>query len=135
MLESVGRLEGMAGKKQQPSKARIGPKKPHRIYLAEWRDKKGLTQQQLADRLGDEGVTDMTVSRWEKGARGDRSKNAAQMNQDVKAAVAEALGIEPRDLDRHPDTPSADELLRNAPQSVREQALKVIEALVGRKAG
>jgi transcriptional regulator with XRE-family HTH domain len=124
----------MAGKKQTPSKARIGPRRPKKIYLAEWREKRGLTQKQLGERL-DPIVTDMTVSRWEKAARGDRGPNTAQMNDDVKAAVAEALDLEPEDLYRHPDTPSADELLRNAPQSIKEQAFKVIEALIGRRAG
>lgn len=133
MLESVARLGSMAGKKQQPSKARIGPKKPKRIYLAEWREKRGLTQKQLGERL-DPPVTDMTVSRWEKSARGDRGPNSAQMNDDVKAALAEALQLEPEDLHRHPDRPSADELLRGAPQSVVDQAFRIIEALVGRKA-
>jgi hypothetical protein len=38
---------------------RIGPRRPRRIYLAEWREHRGLTQKALGDRLG---VTDMTVS-------------------------------------------------------------------------
>ncbi|WP_410052672.1 helix-turn-helix domain-containing protein, partial [Bradyrhizobium sp. SZCCHNR1064] len=38
---------------------RIGPRKPVRLFLAEWREKRGLTQQQLADRLE---TSDVTVS-------------------------------------------------------------------------
>ena len=45
---------------------RIGPKRPLRLYVAEWREHRGLTQQQMADRLG---TSDVTVSRWETGAR------------------------------------------------------------------
>lgn len=133
-MESVARFQLMAGRKGAPSKSRIGPRKPRRLYLAEWRENRGLTQKQLGERL-EPTVTDMTVSRWERAARGERGSNTAQMNDDVKAAVAEALDLEPQDLYRHPDTPSADELLRDAPPGIREQAFKVIEALVGRKAG
>lgn len=43
---------------------RIGPKKlkPRRIFLREWREHRGLTQQQLADRIES---TNATVSRVE----------------------------------------------------------------------
>jgi transcriptional regulator with XRE-family HTH domain len=101
-----------------PGAARIGPRKTRRIYLAEWRDRFGLTQKQLADRLG---VADMTVSRWERGT--------SKLTSDVRAAVAEALGIDPSDLERHPDQPSADALLRGQPPEVWEQAIKIIKAI------
>lgn len=47
---------------------RIGPKHPRRTYMREWRKHKHLSQQQVADRLG-ENVTKATVSRWENGRR------------------------------------------------------------------
>lgn len=97
---------------------RIGPRRPRRIYLAEWREHRDLTQQQLADRLG---VSDMTVSRWERAT--------SLLNTNVMAAIAEALSIEPFDLYRHPDQPSADELLRDQPPEVREQAMNLIRAI------
>lgn len=116
-----------------PGKTRIGPRRPRRIYLAEWRDSRGLTQKQLGQRL-DPPVTDMTVSRWEKAARGERGTNVALMNTDVLQAVAEALDIEPEDLYRHPDQPSANQLLRHASSDLRDQAIRVIAAIVGKKA-
>jgi transcriptional regulator with XRE-family HTH domain len=97
---------------------RIGPKRPLRLYLGEWRTRRGLTQQQLADRLG---TTDVTVSRWETGAR--------QPDLNAQAAIAEALDIDPFDLRRHPDQPSADALLRDQPEEVREQAIRLIQAI------
>jgi transcriptional regulator with XRE-family HTH domain len=97
---------------------RIGPKRPLRLYLAQWREQRGLTQQQLADRLG---TTDVTVSRWETGKR--------QPTLNVQAAIAEALDIHPLDLCRHPDQPSADALLRDQPKQVRDQAFKLIQAI------
>ena len=36
--------------------ARIGPKKPFRLFIAEWREEKGLTQQQVAEALQDEAM-------------------------------------------------------------------------------
>lgn len=121
----VDKFAVMAGK------SRIGPKRPRRIFLQEWREKRGLSQKQLGERL-DPPVTNMTVSRWERAARGGVA--IAQMNSDVLAAVAEALNIEPPDLYRHPAQPSADEMLRGASQSIQDQAFRVIEALVGTKA-
>lgn len=98
--------------------ARIGPRKPRRIYLAEWREARGLTQEQLANRLGTTGVT---VSRWETGR--------SLLNTNVMSALAEALNIEPPDLYRHPDMPSADSLLRGQPEIVRREAIAIIDAL------
>ncbi len=106
----VGRLGPMA--------ARIGPRKPRRTYIAEWRESRGLTQQQLGDRIG---ATDVTVSRWETGRR--------QPDHNALAAISEALACDLTDLYRHPDQPSADALLRDQPQEIRDQAMKLIRAI------
>jgi transcriptional regulator with XRE-family HTH domain len=98
--------------------ARIGPRRPRRIFLAEWRERRKLTQKQMAERLE---TTDMTVSRWERGE--------VMMNAGTMVAAAEALDIEPQDLWRHPDTPSADELLRDQPPEVLDQAVNLIRAI------
>jgi len=100
---------------------RIGPKNPFRLYIAEWREHKRLTQAQLGARLGPRGVSDVTVSRWETGAR--------KPDLNVQAAIAEALDIDPFDLMRHPDQPSADALLRDQPPEIRDQAIKLIQAI------
>jgi transcriptional regulator with XRE-family HTH domain len=98
--------------------ARIYARRPARLYIAEWRDHKELTQQQLADRLE---TSDVTISRWETGKRSP--------NLDAQEAIAEALGIEAVDLRRHPDQPSADALLRGQPPEVIDQAIKLIRAI------
>ena len=97
---------------------RIGPRRPRRLYLLEWREARGLTQERLAERLG---VSSMTISRWERGT--------SLLNTDVMSALADALDIEPTDLYRHPDQPSADALLRGQPVEVRNQAIAIIEAI------
>lgn len=99
--------------------ARIGARRPRRHYLKEWRELRGLTQQQLAERL-DTGKDQ--ISRWESGKRG--------MTAEVIDALCEALQLEPGDLFRDPAQPSADELLRNASPEQRRQAISVIEALL-----
>lgn len=117
-----------------PGVARIGPKRPRRVYLAEWRDHRGLTQEQLGQRLG---VTGMTVSRWERALSNPaRAPGTALPNTNVLAAICEALGgdLDVIDLYRHPDQPSADALLRNQPAEVRDAALsRVIEVIAARR--
>ena len=51
------------------------------------------------------------------------------LNTNVLAALAEALAIEPQDIYRHPDQPSADALLRDQPPEIRDQAIKLINAI------
>lgn len=103
---------------------RIGPRsgKPHRIYFKEWREKRELTQEQVADRIG---TTKATVSRMEAGK--------VQYNRGYLDALAYALSVEPMDLFRDPDRPSADALLQNADPETRQRAISVLEALL--KAG
>jgi transcriptional regulator with XRE-family HTH domain len=71
--------------------ARITPKREVKLYLAEWRKHRGLTQQQLAERLGCEV---MTVSRWEL--------HKIAVTTDTLAALAEALGDDLEPLDSYP---------------------------------
>lgn len=66
-------------------------------------------------------MSDLTVSRWER--------SASLLNTNVMAAIAEALDIEPQDLYRHPDQPSADELLRGQPPEVYDQAMAIIRTI------
>ena len=97
---------------------RIYPKRQPRLFVAEWREKKALTQQQLGDRLG---VSDVTVSRWEtKSRRPDGS---------TLAAICEALGIPITAIYRHPDQPSADELLDGQSPEVWNQAISIIKTI------
>lgn len=102
---------------------RIGPRRPRKLYLQEWREKRGISQEQQADRVD---TTKATISRFETGSR--------KPTTEMLAALADSLEIEPQDFYRHPDTPSADELLRNAPKAVKEQAITVLQAMIGRKA-
>lgn len=102
---------------------RIGTRRPRRIYMVEWRDKRGLTQQQLADRIG---TTKESISRWETGKR--------QMNVEILAEVAHALDIDVPDLFRSPDQPTPADLLRDLPAEKVQQVIDYI-GFVTRKTG
>lgn len=98
---------------------KIYPRRVRKVYLAEHRDARNLTQKQLADRLG---CDVMTVSRWELG------KTA--ISTDALAAISEALWGdlgEPEDLYHHPDRPSANQLLRQIPEDDQKHFLKQIK--------
>lgn len=99
--------------------ARIGPTRPVRHYLREWREFRQLTQQRLAERM-DTGKDQ--ISRWESGGR--------SMSFEVQCALAEALDIAPADLFRDPLAPSADDLLRAATQEQRDMAMTFIKTLL-----
>lgn len=100
--------------------SRIGPRRMRRLYFAEWREVRGLTQQQVADRLG---TSAMTISRWE------RQAGSHKPNTDVLAALAETYQIEPQDFYHHPDRPSPESLLRDQPAEILEQAINIIRAI------
>ena len=98
----------------------IGPRKPLRFYVGEWRKRRGLTQQQLADRLG---RAKSTISQLENGKM--------DMSGHYMSALADALDIDPEDLHHHPDRPSVDALLKSASPEQFQAALRVVKALTG----
>lgn len=101
--------------------AKIYPRRPRKVYVAEWREAKGLTQKQLAERLESDV---MTVSRWELGK--------VAISTDALAALAEALGgdlMEPEDLYHHPDQPTPNQLLRGQAPDIIDSAMKMIRAI------
>jgi len=98
---------------------RIGPKRPFRLYIAEWREKAGLTQEQLAERVG---TSKASISRWETGERDPTAK--------VLAAIAYALDREVADLFRDPARPSPDALLAERINGQLQRAVRLINTLI-----
>lgn len=97
---------------------RIGPKNPPRLFIAEWRERRNLTQEQLAARIGS---TKSSISRWETGER--------DITLGALSAVAEAIGCAVPDLYRDPERPSADALMQQFDDQTRRQAFRLLEAL------
>ena len=100
---------------------RIGLKgaKPVQTYFAEWREWKGWTQQELADRLE---TTAATVSRVESGDR-DWGKGYLE-------AFAHVIGCpNPSDpITRPPNSPiTLDDRLRSAPPEKRQQIIEYVD--------
>lgn len=94
---------------------RIGLRKPPKLYLAEWREIDGITQERLALRVG---TTKASISRWETGERDPTTK--------VLAALAYALKREIGDLFVDPARPRPSDILKN---QVRE-AVRAVQDLV-----
>lgn len=72
---------------------------PHRRFLKEWRDERGLTQTQLAERMGEliqnERIDHTRVSKLERGVEAIR--------EPMLFAWADALQVEPGALFVRPD--------------------------------
>lgn len=93
---------------------------PKHYYIKEWRDRAGLSQQALGDRLG---VTHVAIGRWERGERQPSIKSQREL--------ADALGIRPIDLLRPPDRPSLDALLAGLPEEDFQRVMRTVRAVLG----
>lgn len=123
-MAGVDRITAMVTK-VRPN-ARIGPKKPHRVFLRERRN--GMTQERLADLLG---VSKATISRWEAWGAGERNpKLAREPSTGVLQAIAEALGVDTADLFQHPDTGrSLWSIIETLPADRQEEAKEILQVL------
>lgn len=97
----------------------IGNKRARRLYLAEWMEHRGLDDERLAGRIG---VERETVNRWRN--------YPARLSLPRIEEIAQALDCEPADLWRHPKQPSADALLRGAPDELQAKAVEMIGILL-----
>lgn len=92
-------------------------------FIKEWRQRKGLTQEQLATRL------DTNKGQVSKLERGDQ-----RMNDYWILGISEALGISPGDLLTPPDRPTLDDLLREASQEQVSKIRDIVRAFLGKSA-
>lgn len=103
-------------------------KKTHqqRLYLKEWREHRGLTQEQLADRIG---ISRVMVSKIERGLN--------PYHQAFLEAAATALMCEPADLlVRNPTAPDAIwSVWDRIPPADKPRAITILKALIGDKTG
>lgn len=107
-------------------------KRKRHLYIAEWRDERGLSQEQLGARIELEdaqgkwnrGVGKNTVSRWEIDQR--------RLNPYKIAAIAEALDLEQEDLYRSPSRPSLDAIVKNESDELLSTAIDIVRRLTQR---
>ena len=94
-----------------------------RHYLKEWRQKRGMTQEDLAEALK---TSKGEVSRYERGER--------TLSLLIQFRLMRALNITPAQFFTPPDARSADALLAGLSPDERDRYLAALEALVGAKA-
>lgn len=91
----------------------------HGFYLREWRKHRRMTLAQLAAPLGHDPSV---IARYEKGEHDPKIETIIRL--------ARALGIAPGDLFRHPDEPSLDYLLAEAPNEAKPHIVNTLRAMV-----
>jgi transcriptional regulator with XRE-family HTH domain len=97
---------------------RIGSKRALRWYIREWREYRGLTQDQVAERAN---TNKGQISKLETGAQ--------RMNDSWASRLADAFGVEPWQLLRHPEAPDPADLLAGLLEQDRERVRMFADAL------
>jgi transcriptional regulator with XRE-family HTH domain len=100
---------------------RIGQKRRLHLYIREWMEHRGLSDERLANRLG---VARETVYRWRT--------EQHRLNPEKIAQLASALDCEPQDLYRLPSRPSLDAMVAGAPDELQAMVADVVRRMVGR---
>ncbi len=114
------KIQAMPKRYRVPGKARL------HHFIKDWRIYRGLTQEQLADRLSEHGdtISAATVSRIERGA--------LPYTQDMLEAIADALGLDdPASLlMRNPLEPEAPwSIWDKLKPATKRQALELLKTL------
>jgi transcriptional regulator with XRE-family HTH domain len=91
----------------------------YRHYLREWRQKRGLTQEQVAEAMGTHRGM---ISRYESSQRG--------LTLEVQFRLMEVLDIMPAQFFSPPDEPSLDTMLRDASPDDRQLAHDIIQVFL-----
>lgn len=97
---------------------KIGGKRRQHLYIAEWREAKGLSFERVGERLG---VDRVTVWRWET--------QQHRLNPEKIASLAHAMDINPEDFWRPPARPSLDALAKNASDELHRTVVDVVSRL------
>jgi transcriptional regulator with XRE-family HTH domain len=89
------------------------------LYIKEWADFRGLSDQRIAERLG---VARETVYRW----RTDQDR----LDPGKIAGLASALDCEPFELWLRPQQESLDAIVKGVPDEIRQKAVDIVRLLV-----
>lgn len=102
---------------------RIVPKKPLKLSIAQWRKRRHMTQEQLAEKIE---TTKGTISRWEKGKAADE-EGGRDITLNALTAIAEVLHCRVADLIDDPEYPGA--ILAKMDEAARDRAIRLIKAI------
>lgn len=119
-IVSNARQRGESHNGNMPATIHGKLRRPARIYLKEWLEFRGLTAEQLAGRLD---TSKSVVSKLMNGKQ--------RYNQDWLEMIAYALNVEVPALYRHPEAPTADELLRSTTPEKAREVFRVISVMLG----
>lgn len=115
---------------------RIYTTRGSRLYLREWRNHVGRTQQQVAERIelpDRQGVDKGTVSRWEN----YQQPKGRKPGPEEVAAYAHAIGRDPGEMWHPPPAgqvrPSIDKELASAPDETYSIVYNLVKQLTGRR--
>lgn len=112
-------MSSMVANMATRTKIRKGP--AAHLYIKEWSDDRGLSDEQIGTKLG---VARETVFRW----RTEQNR----LNPEKIAALAGVLELEPWELYRQPGRRSLDALMKDASDEVANMAFDVVKRLKDR---
>jgi hypothetical protein len=118
----------MATTRKQPSKRsrekppREHPRQSKRLYIKEWFDFRGLSDQEVANRLGMERTA---IFKWRK--------QPSRLDPDKMALLASVVQCEPWQLWYPPGAISLDAMLKGESEDRRRQAAELLQVFL--KAG
>jgi transcriptional regulator with XRE-family HTH domain len=95
------------------------PPRPVRHYLKEWREKRGLFQEQLAEMVDSSGSA---LSRFETGER--------YIKFDMQLKLMQALGITAAQFFTHPDDTDLEALITRLKPEDRARVAKIVKTFV-----
>lgn len=121
VVGSVHDAQHLRGYCTDMATTRIGKGRRAHLYIKEWMEDRGLSDERAASRIG---VARETVFRWRT--------EQHRLNPEKIAQLAAALDIEPRELYSPPGRRSLDAMLADAPDDLHATAADIVARLVSR---
>lgn len=100
---------------------RVGQRRRAHLYIKEWMEHRGLSDERAAGRLG---VARETVWKWRT--------QPHRLTTEKMASLAAILDIEPQELYRPPARPSLDAMIQNESDDLQAKAAEIIRTLVSK---
>ena len=112
-----------AGGKVTAMVTRIGRRQKAHLYIQEWMEVRGLSDETLGDRIG---VARQTIYRWRT--------EQHRLDPPKLASLSAAMDLEPEDLFRPPSRPSLDAKIKGLSDEEAKEAAEMLDIFVRRAA-